>query len=76
MTRPLAYEPEDGYRYQIFCRLGTRTWESCDYAVDRQDRKHLLANYRLAYGAGWEFKTITLPRKYWPAAVDQRTGSD
>jgi len=67
--RPEAYDPQPGYRYQILCRnqaYSGRTWEHCDYAVDREDKKHLLSNYRQAYGAGWEFKTIMLPQKYWP----------
>ena len=66
---PKAYDPQEGYRYQILCRnqsSGGREWEQCDYAKDRADKKHLLENYRDAYGAGWEFKTIMLPEKYWP----------
>jgi len=66
MTKPKAYEPQDGYRYQIFCRNSGREWEHCDYATDSSDRKHLLSNYRMAYGVGWEFKWVTLPVKYWP----------
>lgn len=69
MSRPKVYDPQDGYTYQILCRnqqYSGREWEHCDYAVDRADRRHLLDNYRLAYGAGWEFKTIFLPAKYWP----------
>lgn len=68
MSKPKAYDPQDGYRYQILCRnlsIG-REWEHCDYAVDRADKKHLLENYQLAYGVGWSFKTICLPRKFWP----------
>ena len=69
MSRPQAYSPEYGYRYQILCRNPSydRAWEHCDYAVDRQDLKHLLDNYRLAYGAGYSFKSILLPAKYWKA---------
>jgi hypothetical protein len=64
----MAYAPEEGYRFQILCRnqTYTREWEHCDYAVDSKDKHHLLKNYRLGYGAGWEFKSILLPRKYWP----------
>lgn len=67
MSRPKAYDPQQGYRYQLFCRfMADREWEHCDYATDRADRRHLLDNYRLAYGPGWSFKTILLPVKYWP----------
>jgi hypothetical protein len=68
MSRPQAYDPQDGYRYQILCRNQQygREWEHCDYAKDRAERKHLIYNYALAYGGGWEFKPILLPRKFWP----------
>jgi len=67
MSKPIAYDPQQGYKYQILCRNQqySRAFEHCDYATDRSDLKHLLENYRLAYGAGWEFKRILLPRKYW-----------
>lgn len=68
MSYPKAYDPQQGYRYQILCRNrmydGT-TWEHCDYAKDANEKKHLLTEYRLAYGTGYEFKTILLPQKYW-----------
>jgi hypothetical protein len=66
MSRPKVYNPQDGYRFQIFCRRYTTEWEHCDYAVDCSDRKHLLTEYSMAYGAGWEFKTVQLPRRCWP----------
>jgi hypothetical protein len=72
--KPKAYDPQDGCMYQILCRnqqYNGREWEHCDYAVDRSDKNHLLHNYKLAYGAGWEFKTILLPRQYWPKPEDQ-----
>jgi hypothetical protein len=67
--KPKAYAPEQGYRFQILCRNQSysREWEHCDYATDRADKLHLLTNYRQAYGAGWEFKTILLPARYWTA---------
>jgi len=74
MPMPKAYDPQEGYKFQILCRnqsYGGREWEHCDYAVDRAERKHMLENYRLAYGAGWEFKTIWLPARYWPKKGDQ-----
>jgi hypothetical protein len=67
MSRLKAYEPEQGYKYQIFCRnqqYSGREWEHCDYAKDSQEKKYLIGEYRLAYGVGWEFKSILLPRKY------------
>lgn len=67
--KPKAYAPEDGQKWQILCRnqqYGGREWEHCDYAVDRAERRHLLDNYRLAYGAGWEFKTLLMPVRCWP----------
>ncbi len=68
MSKPAAYEPQEGQRYQILCRNSaySRSWEHCDYATDRQERNYLLGEYRMAYGSGWEFKTILLPRRYWP----------
>ena len=68
MTYPKVYEPIEGYKYQLLCRhpqYNGRTWEHCDYAIDKSDKKHLLDNYKMAYN-GYEFKCILLPRKYWP----------
>lgn len=68
MSMPKAYEPVQGYKYQILCRhpeYNGREWEYCDYAKDSKDKKHLLEEYRMAYGARYEFKTILLPEKYW-----------
>lgn len=71
MPKPKAYEPEPGYKYQILCRNPSydRAWKHCDYAVDRQERLHLLAETSLAYGVGWEFRSILLPTKYWPSSI-------
>ena len=68
MARPQAYDPQDGYRYQILCRNPAygKVYDHCDYAKDRSERDHLLSNYRSAYGGGWQFRVILLPRKYWP----------
>jgi len=67
MTMPTAYDPQQGYRYQILCRnyQYSRAWEHCDYAKDSEEKRHLLNEYRLAYGAGWEFKSTLLPVKFW-----------
>ncbi len=67
MSRPQAYAPEQGYKYQILTRNSqySRAFEHCDYAKDLAEKKHLITEYRLAYGAGWEFKSLMLPAKYW-----------
>jgi hypothetical protein len=68
MPRPKAYDPQQGYRYQILTRMaGEREWEHCDHAKDKQELNQLLDDYRLAYQGGFQFKTITLPQKYWRA---------
>ena len=71
MSKPKAYEPEQGYMYHILCRHPSqgKQWEHCDYAGDRQERAYLIGEYRLSYGAGWEFKSILQPRRYWPKMV-------
>jgi hypothetical protein len=68
MSRPIAYAPESGYKFQILCRNPQygRAFEHCDYAVDRGDKRYLINEYRETYGAGWEFRSIMLPCKYWP----------
>jgi hypothetical protein len=67
MSQPKAYAPEYGYKYQILCRNQQydRAFEHCDYAKDSAEKKYLVNEYRTAYGAGWEFKSILLPVKYW-----------
>ena len=53
-------EPEEGQKFQILCRYQGGDWEHCDYAKDRAEKNYLLGEYRLAYGSGFEFKTIIL----------------
>ncbi|MGG4105184.1 hypothetical protein AAXB25_14805 [Paenibacillus lautus] len=66
MSKPKAYAPEQGYMFQILVMCpNEREYEHCDYAKDKADKKYLLGEYRLAYGAGFRFKTETLPQKYW-----------
>jgi hypothetical protein len=66
MSYPKAYEPEQGYKYQILVKTPhDRAYEHCDYAKDLQEKKHLIDEYSLAYGSGHSFKAIRLPRKYW-----------
>ena len=67
MSYPQAYDPQQGYKYQILTRNQSynRAWEHCDYAKDRQEKNYLINEYRIAYGAGYEFKAVTLPQRYW-----------
>lgn len=66
MSQPQAYAPEQGYKYQILVKCPSeRSYEHCDYAVNKEDKEHLLTEYRMAYGAGFQLKTILLPEKYW-----------
>lgn len=66
MGRPKAYSPEYGCKYQILVLCpNDRAYEHCDYAKDKAEKDYLLGEYRLAYGAGFSFKTIPLPKKYW-----------
>lgn len=67
MTMPKEYNPEYGYKYQILVMNPTysRAWEALDYARDNQDLTYLMFEYRFAYGAGYKFKAIALPKKYW-----------
>lgn len=68
MSMPKAYDPQYGCKYQILTRnqqYNGREWEHCDYAKDNKEKKFLISEYRLAYGVGWEFKSILLPAKYW-----------
>jgi hypothetical protein len=66
MSKCKAYEPQQGYKYQILVKCGgERSFEHCDYAKDKEEKNYLLNEYRLAYGVGCSFKTILLPMKYW-----------
>lgn len=72
MSKPKAYEPEEGYMYQILCRhpvYNGREWEHCDYATSRKDLKYLLGEYKLCY-PGYEFQSILLPERYWPQETE------
>ena len=44
--------------FEIWCRNRkySKDWEHCDSAKDECELQYLLGEYRLAYGAGWEFK--------------------
>lgn len=66
MSRPQAYAPEQGYKYQILVKCPSdRAYEHCDYAKDREEKNYLTNEYKEAYGAGFDFKSILLPQKYW-----------
>ncbi|PGO60678.1 hypothetical protein [Priestia megaterium] len=66
MTYPKAYEPQQGYKYQILVKTPyDRAYEHCDYAKDNEEKNHLIKEYQMAYGAGHYFKSILLPKKYW-----------
>lgn len=66
MALPRAYKPEEGQMYQILVKCpDTREFEHCDYAKDRKERDYLVKEYALAYGAGFTFRVIKLPNKYW-----------
>jgi hypothetical protein len=64
MTRPKAYSPVVGYKYQILQYDNyNREYDHLDYAKDKQEKEFLLKEYRLSGATG--LKTIELPRKYW-----------
>ena len=68
MTHPKAYDPEQGYMYQILCRSKAsydREWEHCDYAKNKEEKNYFLEEYGLSYRGNFEFKVILLPKKYW-----------
>jgi hypothetical protein len=67
MGKPKAYEPIEGQMYQLLSRSpGERAFDHLDYASDRQEKKYLLDEYRMAFqGQGIELKSIQLPMKYW-----------
>jgi hypothetical protein len=71
MSRPKCYSPEEGYMYQIVCRnlQYDREYEHCDYATDSAQLSYLIGEYSMAYGAEWQFKSITLPQKYWSKRI-------
>jgi len=66
MTRPIAYNPEQNYKYQILVKYGCNSYDHCDYAIDKQELIYLLNEYRISYQGQCLFKTILLPKKYWP----------
>jgi hypothetical protein len=68
MSQPTAYEPQHGVMFQIFCRmLQTEKWQHCDYAGNTKEKDFLLEAYAFDYPISMKFKTIQLPKSYWPA---------
>ena len=65
MSLPKAYDPQQGYKYQLLTKYNNEAYEHCDYAKDKKDKDYLLNEYKLAYGNEFSFKTILLPQKYW-----------
>lgn len=66
LAKPLAYEPTQGQMYQILVKQSDgKSYDHCDYAVDKKELKYLLAEYRMAFDKGCTFKSILLPQKYW-----------
>ena len=66
MTKPIAYDPQHGYMYQILIKTPyDRAWEHLDYAEDKAELKRLIKEYDMAHGAGHVHKAVLLPRKYW-----------
>lgn len=65
MSRPKAYEPVQGYMYQILLwNEYNREYDHLDYAVDKKDYQHLMKEYRLLY-KGKRMKTERFPQKCW-----------
>ena len=63
MTRPKAYSPELGYRYQILAYDEyNREYDHLDYAKDKEEKDFLLGEYRMFMSG---LKVIQLPEKYW-----------
>lgn len=66
MGYPKEYEPQQGYKYQLFVKTSYSTrYESIDYAKDDSDKKYLMNEYRLVYKNDGILKAVKLPRKYW-----------
>lgn len=64
MSRPKAYNPQQGYRYQLLIWDSyNREYDHLDYAKDKEEKDYLLNEYKLANHYG--IKVIELPQKYW-----------
>lgn len=42
--------------YEIYGKLEEKEWELIDTAEDQAELKHLLEEYRLAFGSSWKWK--------------------
>lgn len=66
MTRPKAYAPVDGQRYQLFYKHpGVREIDHLDYAKDRDELLYLLGEYRLFIPPS-SLSYLQLPKRCWP----------
>ncbi|RPK20115.1 MULTISPECIES: hypothetical protein [Paenibacillus] len=66
MAQPKAYQPKEGFQFQLLFRLADeREFEHCDYAKDEVERDKLVQTHGKSYGNGLVFKAIPLPKKYW-----------
>jgi len=70
MSKPIAYEPTEGQKYQILVKfMGEKTYEHCDYAVDKKELIELTLEHRIAYHNACRLKSILLPKKFWPKKI-------
>jgi hypothetical protein len=67
MAYPGAYKPIPGYRFQVFARnrADGRAWRSIAYAINKKRLYQQMESYAAKY-AGYQFKVVRLPIKYWP----------
>lgn len=45
------------YEYVIYGKYKNEPWEELDTAETASERDYLLGEYRMAFGAGWSYKT-------------------
>jgi len=64
MTMPKAYNPQQGYKFQILYRGYGVEWEHLDYAASREERDYLLKEYQIAFHGRGQYKFIYLPARY------------
>ncbi|MDW2886683.1 hypothetical protein [Exiguobacterium artemiae] len=66
MSRPKAYDPVEGYRYQLFYKHSeVRELDHLDYAKDQTELFYLLEEYHLCMTPG-TLRYLQLPKQYWP----------
>jgi hypothetical protein len=73
MTRPKAYDPCIGQKYQLFGRWNSNEeYDHLDYARTKQEKDYIISEYHLGSPA-YMIKAILLPRKYWTLNTKQKT---